>query len=111
MKYLVLILSLLSVNAFTQTYDTDVADIFAGENQVEDSLNMANEILCIISKLRAEQYIDKGPYKANVYPERCRKQAIQTGSSRQSGSSSGSGQQNQQQQNSGRTSKHHDCGR
>ena len=66
---------------------------------MEDSLNMANEILCIISKLRAEQYIDKGPYKANVYPERCRKQAIQTGSSRQSGSSSGSGQQNQQQQN------------
>ena len=99
MKYLVLVLSLLSVNAFTQTYDTDVADIFAGENQVEESLDIANEILCIISKLRAEQYIDKGPYKANVYPERCRKQAIQTGSSRQSGSSSGSGQQNQQQQN------------
>lgn len=99
MKYLVVVLSLLSVNAFAQTYNTDVADIFAGENQVEDSLNMANEILCIISKLRAEQYIDKGPYKANVYPERCRKQAIQTGSSRQSGSSSGSGQQNQQQQN------------
>ena len=51
MKYLLLVLSLLSVNTFAQTYDTDVADIFAGENQVEDSLNMANEILCIISKL------------------------------------------------------------
>ena len=99
MKYLAFITSLLAINIYSQTFDTDVADIFAGENQVEDSLNMANEILCIISKLRAEQYIDKGPYKANVYPERCRKQAIQTGSSRQSGSSSGSGQQNQQQQN------------
>ena len=82
-----------------QTYETDVADIFAGENQVEESLNLANEILCIISKLRAEQYIDKGPYKANVYPNRCRKQAIQTGSSRQSGSSSGGGEQQQNQQN------------
>ena len=99
MKYLILVLSLLSINVFAQTYDTDVADIFAGENQVEDSLNMANEILCIISKLRAEQYIDKGPYKANVYPNRCRKQAIQTGSSRQSGSSSGGGEQQQNQQN------------
>ena len=99
MKYFAIITSLVAINIYSQTFDTDVADIFAGENQVEDSLNMANEILCIISKLRAEQYIDKGPYKANVYPERCRKQAIQTGSSRQSGSSSGSGQQNQQQQN------------
>ncbi len=99
MKYLIILTSLVAINLFSQTYETDVPEIFAGENQVEESLNMANEILCIISKLRAEQYIDKGPYKANVYPERCRKQAIQTGSSRQSGSSSGSGQQNQQQQN------------
>ena len=99
MKFITIIISLMAINVFSQTYDTDVADIFAGENQVEESLNLANEILCIISKLRAEQYIDKGPYKANVYPERCRKQAIQTGSSRQSGSSSGSSQNNQQQQN------------
>ena len=99
MRFITIIISLLTINIFSQTYDTDVADIFAGENQVEESLNLANEILCIISKLRAEQYIDKGPYKANVYPERCRKQAIQTGSSRQSGSSSGGGQNNQQQQN------------
>ena len=99
MKKLILIIFLLPFVLASQTYETDVAEIFAGENQVEDSLNMANEILCIISKLRAEQFIDKGPYKANVYPERCRKQAIQTGSSRQSGQSSGGGQQNQNQQN------------
>ena len=66
MKYFAIITSLVAINIYSQTFDTDVADIFAGENQVEDSLNMANEILCIISKLRAEQYIDKGPYKANV---------------------------------------------
>ena len=99
MKYLVIITSLLAINIYSQTYETDVADIFAGENQVEESLNVANEILCIISKLRAEQFIDKGPYKANVYPNRCQKQAIQTGSSRQSGQSSGGNQQNQNQQN------------
>ena len=98
MKVVTILISLIAINVFPQEYDTDVADIFAGENQVEESLNLANEILCIVSKLRAEQYIDKGPYKANVYPERCRKQAIQTGSSRQSGSSSGGGQNNQQQQ-------------
>ena len=99
MKKLILTIFLLPFVLASQAYETDVAEIFAGENQVEDSLNMANEILCIISKLRAEQFIDKGPYKANVYPERCRKQAIQTGSSRQSGQSSGGNQQNQNQQN------------
>lgn len=99
MKKLFLIIILLPFVLASQTYETDVAEIFAGENQVEESLNLANEILCIISKLRAEQYIDKGPYKANVYPDRCRKQAIQTGSSRQSGSSSGGGEQQQNQQN------------
>ena len=99
MKKLFLITILLPFVLASQTYETDVAEIFAGENQVEESLNLANEILCIISKLRAEQYIDKGPYKANVYPDRCRKQAIQTGSSRQSGSSSGGDQQQQNQQN------------
>ncbi len=99
MKKLFLITILLPFVLASQTYETDVAEIFAGENQVEESLNLANEILCIISKLRAEQYIDKGPYKANVYPDRCRKQAIQTGSSRQSGSSSGGGEQQQNQQN------------
>jgi hypothetical protein len=31
MKYLALVLSLLLVSAFTQTYDTYVADIFAGD--------------------------------------------------------------------------------
>ncbi len=99
MKKILIIIFLLPFLIFAQTYETDIAEIFAGENQVEESLNMANEILCIISKIRAEQYIDKGPYKANVYPERCRKQAIQTGSSRQSGQSSGGSQQNQNQQN------------
>ena len=99
MKKLILITIFLPFIVIAQTYETDVADIFAGENQVEESLNLANEILCIISKLRAEQYIDKGPYKANVYPNRCRKQAIQTGSSRQTGSSSVGGEQQQNQQN------------
>ncbi len=99
MKKLILITIFLPFIVIAQTYETDVADIFAGENQVEESLNLANEILCIVSKLRAEQFIDKGPYKANVYPNRCRKQAIQTGSSRQSGSSSGGGEQQQNQQN------------
>ena len=99
MKYLAIITSLVAINIYSQTFDTDVADIFAGENQVEDSLNMANEILCIISKLRAEQYIDKGSIQSKCISREMQKQAIQTGSSRQSGSSSGSGQQNQQQQN------------
>ena len=99
MKRLLAAFLLFPTILLSQSFSTDVAEIFAGENEVEESLNLANEILCIISKIRAEQYINKGPYKANVYPERCRKQAIQTGSSRQSGQSSGGSQQNQNQQN------------
>ena len=67
MKKLFLITMLLPFVLSAQTYETDVAEIFAGENQVEESLNLANEILCIISKLRAEQYIDKGPYLSLIH--------------------------------------------
>ena len=33
MKVLTILISLIAIDVFSQTYDTDVADIFAGENQ------------------------------------------------------------------------------
>ena len=41
MKKLFLITMLLPFVLVSQTYETDVAEIFAGENQVEESLNLA----------------------------------------------------------------------
>ncbi len=56
---------------FTQTYDQDKSEIYMANNDVEETLNDANNILCIISKIKAEEFIDKGPYKATVFPDRC----------------------------------------
>ena len=56
---------------FSQTYSLDKAEIYTANNQVEETLNTANNILCIISKIKAEQFIDKGPYKAQLYDSRC----------------------------------------
>ena len=56
---------------FSQTYSLDKAEIYTANNEVEETLNTANNILCIISKIKAEQFIDKGPYKAQVFDSRC----------------------------------------
>ena len=59
-------------NIFTQTYTMKIRQKFIlANNEVEDTLNTANNILCIISKIKVEQFIDKGPYKAQVYEDRC----------------------------------------
>ena len=64
-------LILMSSSIFTQTFNQDKAEIYTANNEVEDTLNTANNILCIISKIKAEQFIDKGPYKAQVFDTRC----------------------------------------
>ena len=61
----------MSSSIFTQTFNQDKAEIYTANNEVEDTLNTANNILCIISKIKAEQFIDKGPYKAQVFDTRC----------------------------------------
>ena len=55
------IFTFLSVTAFSQSYSEDKTEIYTANNQVEETLNTANNILCIISKIKAEQFIDKGP--------------------------------------------------
>ena len=71
MKKLLLLTIIFAPFVFTQTYDEDTAEIYMANNEVEETLNSANNILCIISKLKIEEFIDKGPYKANVYEDRC----------------------------------------
>ena len=71
MKFLYIIIAVFSLTAFSQSYNEDKAEIYTANNQVEETLNTANNILCIISKIKAEQFIDKGPYKAQLYDSRC----------------------------------------
>ena len=71
MKFFNIIIAVLSVTAFSQSFSEDKAEIYTANNQVENTLNTANNILCIISKIKAEQFIDKGPYKAQLYEDRC----------------------------------------
>ena len=70
MKIFYFLFIFLSVTAFSQSYSEDKAEIYTANNQVEETLNTANNILCIISKIKAEQFIDKGPYKAQLYDSR-----------------------------------------
>jgi len=71
MKKLLLLAIIFTPFVYTQTYDQDKSEIYMANNDVEQTLNDANNILCIISKIKAEQFIDKGPYKATVFEDRC----------------------------------------
>ena len=66
-KLLLITFFLIPLSIVSQTYTTDKSEIYTANNEVEDTLNTANNILCIISKIKAEQFIDKGPYKAQVF--------------------------------------------
>ena len=70
-KLLLITFFLIPLSIVSQTYTTDKSEIYTANNEVEETLNTANNILCIISKIKAEQFIDKGPYKAQVFDTRC----------------------------------------
>ena len=71
MKKLLFLLIILSPVTFSQSYNEDKKEIYTANNEVENTLGEANNILCTISKLKVEQFIDKGPYRAQVYDSRC----------------------------------------
>ena len=71
MKKIILLLIAFSPFVASQTYNLDKKEIYTANNEVENNLGEANNILCTISKLKIEQFIDKGPYKAQVYDSRC----------------------------------------
>ena len=52
MKKLLTLAIIFAPFVFTQTYDEDTAEIYMANNEVEETLNTANNILCIISKLK-----------------------------------------------------------
>ena len=58
----------MSVTVFAQSYSEDKSEIYAN-NEVEDTLNKVNNILCIISKIKAEQFVDKD--LRQIFDERC----------------------------------------
>ena len=62
---------ILSPYIHSQSYTEDKKEIYTANNEVENTLGEANNILCTISKLKVEQFIDKGPYRAQVYDSRC----------------------------------------
>ena len=72
MKKIILLLLILSPLGYSQSYNEDKKEIYTANNEVENTLGEANNILCTISKLKVEQFIDKGPYRAQVYDSRVR---------------------------------------
>ena len=71
MKKIIFLLCVLSPLINAQSYSQDKKEIYTANNEVENTLGEANNILCTISKLKVEQFIDKGPYRAQVYDSRC----------------------------------------
>ena len=61
MKKLLFLLLILSPVSFSQSFNEDKKEIYTANNEVENTLGEANNILCTISKLKVEQFIDKGP--------------------------------------------------
>ena len=75
---------------FSAAYDEDEREIYIQDDQVEEQLEEINVILCTLRNTMMEQYADKGPYKATVFPSRC--EAKDTSSNR----GGNQGQQGQQ---------------
>ena len=89
-KLLTLSTLFLSGFIFSAAYDEDEREIYIQDDQVEEQLAEINVILCTLGNTMMEQFADKGPYKATVFPSRC--EAKDT-SSNQGGNQAQQGQQ------------------
>ena len=67
MKNLIFLLMILSPFIHSQSYNEDKKEIYTANNEVENTLGEANNSLCTISKLKVEQFIDKGPYLSLIH--------------------------------------------
>ena len=65
MKKLLFFLIIFTPFVFSQTYSEDKAEIYMANNEVEETLNTANNILCIISKLKQSNLLIKDLIKLN----------------------------------------------
>ena len=70
-KLLVFLTLFFSGFIFSAAYDEDEREIYIQDDQVEATLEEINVILCTLSNTMMEQFVDKGPYKATVFPSRC----------------------------------------
>ena len=89
-KLLALTILFLSGFIISAAYDEDEREIYIQDDQVEEQLEEINVILCTLGNTMMEQFADKGPYKATVFPSRC--EAKDT-SSNQGGNQAQQGQQ------------------
>ena len=70
-KLLALTILFLSGFIISAAYDEDEREIYIQDDQVEEQLEEINVILCTLGNTMMEQFADKGPYKATVFPSRC----------------------------------------
>ena len=89
-KLLALTILFLSGFIISAAYDEDEREIYIQDDQVEEQLEEINVILCTLSNTLLEQFADKGPYKATVFPSRCESKDT---SSNQGGNQNQQGQQ------------------
>ena len=82
MKYLILLISLLSLAitpVFAQTaYETDTTNFYV-DNSTNKALDTVNMIICMMNATAPDKMVNRGPYVANVYDDECEQERDTSG--------------------------------
>ncbi len=62
---------LFSQFALSTAYDNDRANFYVEGQSLNTALTSVNQIMCFVSNMRADAFVNAGPYNATIYEEDC----------------------------------------
>ena len=62
---------LFSQFALSTAYDDDKANFYVEGQSLNTALTSVNQIMCFVSNMRANAFVNAGPYNATIYEEDC----------------------------------------
>ena len=57
--------------ALSTAYDDDRANFYVEGQSLNNALTSINQIMCFVSNMRADAFVNQGPYNATIYEEDC----------------------------------------
>ncbi|MAJ80572.1 MAG: hypothetical protein CMK30_04485 [Porticoccaceae bacterium] len=63
--------SFFALAAYPSDYENDTQDFYVEGQPINESLAVVNEIICMMSAMRPDSFVNEGNYTATIYPDEC----------------------------------------